>query len=190
VTRGRQSRRLALLLLLALGLVVTTVAVAQFGPRYLAGAPLSTPDARLPALKSTIDRDQATNLIRKSRDVGRVDRIDAKLMTYSEYTAGAGPVRTHEGNPATPPTTGFAMSGDPSKRVLWVVAVSGEVWPTGRDPVFFGLQTSSATPYPPYRWATFLIDALSGQQIVVGDVGIETSWPTTFDGLPAHSIDR
>ena len=190
MTEAQQLRRLTLLFLLALGVVVTTVAVTQFGPRYFAGAPLSTPDAGLPALSSTLDRDQAITLIRNSGDIGRVDRIDAKLMTYAEYTAGAGPVRTHEGNPAAAPTMGFGMTGDPTKRVLWIVAVSGEVWPAGRDPVFFGLQTPSATPYPPYRWGTFLIDASSGKQIVVGDAGIETNWPTSFDGLPFHSTDR
>jgi hypothetical protein len=153
---------------------VNALKVASLALAMLSGCvspqALSTPDPRLPALKSTIERDQAISLIRNSRDIGRIDRIDAKLMTYSEYTAGVGPVRTHEGNPATTPTTGFSMSGDPSQRVLWVVAVSGEVWPAGRDPVFFGLQTPSATPYPPYRWGTFLIDASSDRSSSVTQV--------------------
>ncbi|MDQ6884823.1 MAG: hypothetical protein M3077_11405 [Candidatus Dormibacteraeota bacterium] len=110
-------------------------------------------------------------------------------MTYAEYVSGAGPVRTHTGDPAAPASTGFGMTGDPAARVLWVVAVSGEVYPAGRMPVLFGGPSGPyATPYPPYRWATVLIDGASGQRIVFGDAGIADSWPTTFDSMPFHPV--
>jgi hypothetical protein len=54
-------------------------------------------------------------------------------------------------------------------------------------PVIFGGPSGpNTTPYPPYRWATVLIDATSGQRIVFGDAGIDDNWPPTFDSLPFH----
>jgi hypothetical protein len=54
-------------------------------------------------------------------------------------------------------------------------------------PVFFGGQSGpNATPYPPYRWATVLVDGVSGQVIVFGDAGTADSWPPAFDALPFH----
>jgi len=140
-------------------------------------------------LAATIDRDAAIATVLRATEVGRVDRIAAKLMTYVEYVSGAGPVRTHAGDPAAPASTGFGMTGDPTARVVWVVAVAGEVYPQGRMPVFFGGPSSpNATPYPPYRWTTVLIDGASGQLIVFGDAGIADGWPPTFDSLPSHPV--
>jgi hypothetical protein len=109
-------------------------------------------------------------------------------MTFEEYVHIAGPVRTHAGDPSRPPITGFGIVGDPAKRYVWTVAVSGEVWPAGRSPVVFGSTSlgASAAPYPPYRWAMILVDAIEGVPIVVGDAGIQDAWPTVFDTLPSH----
>ena len=160
---ARPRRRAAEVALLAAAVILALAFVVRFGPFGVAPA---TPDPALPALTSTIDRDAAIATVRGAAEVGRVDRIDAKLMTYAEYLAGAGPVRTHTGDPAAPALTGFGMTGDPAGRVLWVVAVSGEVYPNGRMPVFFGGPGNpNATPYPPYRWATVLVDAASGRRI-------------------------
>ncbi len=154
---------------------------------FIACGANASSDAGRPALGSTLDRNSVLALVRGLDQVGRVDRIDAKLMSYSEYVAGAGPVGTHEGDPRSTPTTGFGMSD----RDVWVVAVSGQVWPNGRVPVFFGVASpASATPYPPYRWAMFLVDSRSGGLIVVGDAGIDASWPTSFDRLPSHPVQR
>jgi hypothetical protein len=173
----------ALVVLVAAAVIV----VGRFGPSF--GVALATPDPALPALAATIDHDAAIATVRRAAEVGRIDRIDAKLMTYAEYVSGAGPVRTHTGDPAAPAATGFGMTGDPAGRVLWVVAVSGEVYPQGRMPVFFGRPNGpNATPYPPYRWATVLIDGASGQRIVFGDAGVTDSWPPTFDSLPFHPV--
>jgi hypothetical protein len=171
--------------LLAAAVIVGLAVAGRFGASF-AVAP-ATPDPGLPALAATIDRDAAIATVRGAAEVGRIDRIDAKLMTYAEYVAGAGPVRTHSGDPAAPALTGFGLTGDPAGRVLWVVAVSAEVYPNGRMPVIFGGPSGpNTTPYPPYRWATVLIDATSGQRIVFGDAGIDDNWPPTFDSLPFH----
>ncbi len=168
--------------------VLVAFAGGQFLSAYRAGsAALSTPDMGLPALPSALERDQAVAVVRSTAAVGRVDRADAKLMTYAEYLNGAGPVRTHEGDPRVAATVGFGMTANPDVRYLWVVAISGEVWPAGRSPVVFGAPANAAsTPYPPYRWATFLVDAGSAQLIVVGDAGVTESWPPSFSSLPAH----
>lgn len=175
------------MVLLAAAVILALAVVGRFG-LSLAVAP-ATPDPALPALPATMDRDAAIGTVRGAAEVGRVDRIDAKLMTYAEYVGGAGPVRTHPGDPGAPASTGFGMTGDPATHLLWVVAVSGEVYPQGRMPVFFGGPSGpNATPYPPYRWAIVLIDATSGQRIVFGDAGVGNSWPPTFDSLPFHPV--
>jgi hypothetical protein len=143
-----------------------------------------------PPLPSKLQRDDAIALIRGLDTVGRVDRVDAKLMTFEEYVRGAGPVRTHTGDPQATPLTGFGMIGD-QRRSVWAVAISGQVWPQGRVPVFFGTGPRvSPTPYPPYRWAIFLIDAVPGQLMVIGDAGIGEAWPAVFADLPNHAVAR
>jgi hypothetical protein len=154
---------------------------------YRASVGASAPDPRLPPLSVTVTRDDAIATVRRLDVIGRVDRVDAKLMSFDEYTRGAGPVRTRPGNPVASPVLGFRLQGDTTRRYVWVVAVSGEVWPSGRIPVQFGVPPPvSPTAYPPYRWGMFLIDADSGGFMVVGDAGIGENWPPAFSALPAH----
>jgi len=121
--------------------------------------------------------------------VGRVDRADAKLMTFADYLRVAGPVRTHAGDPQATAMTGFGIFGDPAQRYVWAVAVSGEVWPNGREPTYWGgPPPGSPTPYPPYRWAIFLVESVPGRLMVIGDAGIAEAWPSTFDKLPSHPV--
>jgi hypothetical protein len=151
-------------------------------------APASAPPvASGAAVPSSISREQAITLAR-GRDVGRVDRIEAKLMTFEEYVQVAGPVRTHGGDPQASSSAGFGIMGDPAKRYVWVVAISGEVWPSGRTPVYWGgpPPVANPTPYPPYRWGLFLIDAGPGQLMAIGDAGVGETWPAAFDRLPDH----
>jgi len=90
-----------------------------------------------------IQRDEAIALVTSGNaDVGRVDRADAKLMTFADYLRVAGPVRTHAGDPQATAMTGFGIFGDPAQRYVWAVAVSGEVWPNGREPTYW------AAPHP------------------------------------------
>jgi len=143
-----------------------------------------------PPLPSKLQRDDAIALIRGLDIVGRVDRADAKLMTFDEYVRVAGPVRTHAGDPQATPTVGFGLTFG-QDRPVWAVAISGQVWPSGRVPVIFGaVPPVSPTPYPPYRWATFLIDAVPGTFMVIGDAGVGDAWPTVFGNLPNHKVAR
>src|SRR3954471_6487633 len=144
------------------------------------GIAASTPNSGLSALEAGIGPEDAIALVRGSDMVGRIDRSDAKLMALSEYLRLAGPILIHEGDPAASPIKGFDIGGGDS-RALWVVAISGEVWPAGRIPTYFGSGSApQATPYPPYRWAVVLIDAVPGSLIGVADAGIGTQWPSVF----------
>ena len=141
-----------------------------------------------PPLPSKLQRDDAIALIRRLDTVGRVDRVDAKLMTFEEYVRIAGPVRTRMGDPQATPLTGFGITGD-QRRPVWAVAISGQVWPQGRVPVVFGAGPAvSPTPNPPYRWGVFLIDAVRGQLMVIGDAGVGEAWPAIFAQLPNHAV--
>lgn len=173
-------------------LIVAGFGVGQLLGVYRSGAlGGTTANLALPPIPSALERDQAIATVRADATVGRINQVDAKLMTYAEYVSGAGPVRTHEGDPGASPTVGFHITRDPNATYVWVVAISGEVWPAGRSAVVFGGPTNAvATPYPPYRWATFLLDAGTGQLIVVGDAGITEGWPPTFAGLPAHPANH
>ena len=101
------------------------------GQTFSGGSPgggSSTPDPGATPLPSMIQRDEAIALVTSGNaDVGRVDRADAKLMTFADYLRVAGPVRTHAGDPQAIAMTGFGSFGDPAQRYVWAVAVSGEV---------------------------------------------------------------
>ena len=155
----------------------------------LSGGAISTPDPGTTPLPSTIQRADAIAIVRRlSEQVGRVDRIEAKLMTLEEYVKIAGPVRPRPGDPqATVMPGSVGVIGDPAKRYVWAVAVAGEVWPNLRDPISFGQPLpGSPTPYPAYRWGIFLVEAVPGRMFAVGDAGITEGWPSSFDKLPNH----
>jgi hypothetical protein len=173
-----------------------TVLVAAFVVGQLLSAyrteVASSPTSSLVPIPSIIDRADAIALVRGlGREVGRVDRIEAKLLTWQEYLLLAGAPRLLSGDPGATPVPGNAgFVGDPSTRFVWVVAVSGEIWPIGRDPIWWGgpPPVPNPSPYPPYRWAVFIIDATQGQLMVVPDAGVNDSWPAVFDKLPDHPV--
>src|SRR5947208_5248991 len=70
------------------------------------GVSSTTPDPGTTPLPSTIRRDDAIALVTHNDDVGRVDRTDAKLMTFADYLRIAGPVRSHGGDPQATPDSG------------------------------------------------------------------------------------
>ncbi len=160
--------------------------VVSFRSDVSSNAAASTPNRQLPAFPSKLRRADAIALVHELPIVGRVDRIDAKLMNFEEYVRIAGPVRIRPGDPQGAPGAGFGITGDPTQRYVWVVAVSGEIWPNGREPVVFGGTSPSQTPYPPYRWGVILVDAGTGQFMVVGDAGIDEEWSPQFGALPSH----
>ena len=175
--------------LIAIVLVLAVVAVSHFAAD-LGESAGSTVNAGLSALPTTIGRDAAIALVRGRPDnLGRVDRSDAKLLTLEEYLAIAGPARSPQGDPKATPIGGLGgFIGDPGKRYLWVVAISGEVWPVGRIPVRFGMPFTppTPTPYPPYRWGLFMVDAVRAGGFGVTAAGSDESWPAVFDKLPNH----
>jgi hypothetical protein len=140
-------------------------------------------------LPTKLGRDEAIALVRaRSDQVGRIDRAEAKLLTWQEYldldpTPGA----ISADPKASPHRTGkFGLGGDPDKRIVWVVAVSGEVWPAARVPVSFGSPSASFTPNPPYRWGIFAVDAARGGLLATLDAGVDGAWPSLFVTLPDH----
>jgi hypothetical protein len=199
--RARMPRSVLSKMLVGGGVIVLFVAalgVGQLLTGYRSGPAASTADPSLAPLPSTITSAQAIASVRGLGDpVGRVDRIDAKLMTLEEYLRVAGPIRVLPGDPRSTDAPGIiGFAGDPSTRYVWVVAVSGEVWPQPRVPISWGNPpfatlspnpAPSPTPYPPYRWGMFLVDAARGTRLAVGDAGIAEGWPAVFDRLPNHA---
>lgn len=178
-----------LLVFAVVALALTAIGVGQLLATYRTVVAASTPNPQLSPLASIINRDGAIAVVQRLEMVGRVDRIDSKLMTFDEYVRVAGPVRTRLGDPSATPITGFGIRDDPTMRNVWVVAVAGEVWPSGRIPVSFGgPSVVSPTPFPPYRWAIFLVDAATGQFLVVGDAGADTSWPQAYGAMASHPV--
>jgi hypothetical protein len=173
---------------LALASIVATACGQAISGGSL-GSVSATPDPGTTSLPSSIQRDDAMAMVRMLHEqVGRIDRIDAKLMTLEEYIGVSGPIKPHAGDPHDTSITGTTgIIGDPSKRYFWAVAVSGDVWPNLRIPVSWGYPLlTSPTPYPPYRWGIFLVEAVPARVFAIGDAGIAESWPPVFDKLPNH----
>jgi len=176
-----------------IAVVLAAIVVNRFvsGP---GGSPLAKLDEGASALPATIGRDAAIAVVMaRAFDLGRVDRSDAKLLTMEEYLAIAGPLKSPQGDPkATPDGVPGSMRsgfiGDPAKRYLWAVAISGEVWPVGRIPVRWGFPYTppTPTPFPSYRWGLFLVDAVGASMFGISDAGSDQSWPPIFDKLPNH----
>jgi hypothetical protein len=179
-------------------MVVLAVVVVSHFAADLGESAGSSVNAGLAALPTTIGRDAAIALVRgRADDIGRVDRSDAKLLTLEEYLAIAGPVRYPQGDPKATPIGGLGgFIGDPGKRYLWVVAISGEVWPVGRIPTWWGepyvplaatpVPHPTPTPFPSYRWGLFLVDAVRASLLAVAEAASDESWPAVFDKLPNH----
>lgn len=107
-----------------------------------------------------VTRDQATEAVRRMTAITkRVDRIQAKQMTWGEYWAGTG-------------STDKILELNPSMTV-WVVAVSGEI-----KPQF----AKGAT----FRWGEFVFNALTGE-VVSTAANSNTAWSPYFDRLPDRS---
>ncbi|MDQ2915328.1 MAG: hypothetical protein M3T56_19050, partial [Chloroflexota bacterium] len=154
--RSRARRGVATLLAVPLTLVALVVALV-IGQALLESRTeraAGTPGASNVKLSTVMQRAEAIGLVRGlTQNVGRVDRIEARLMTWAEYLAIAGSPRVISGDPSGLQIKGaLGTTGDPSTRTVWVVAVAGEVWPSGRVPVWWGgpSPVANPTPYPPY----------------------------------------
>src|SRR5438067_13668255 len=87
------------------------------GQTFSGGSPgggSSTPDPGATPLPSMIQRDEAIALVTSGNaDVGRVDRADAKLMTFADYLRVAGRPGTHTAATSIRPTSGAATLSEP-----------------------------------------------------------------------------
>lgn len=141
-------------------------------------------------LPSKLGRDEAIALVRARSDmVGRVDRAEAKLLRWKELIDLVGQPGAINADPhASPHRIGtLGVGGDPEMRIVWAVAVAGQVWPQTRVPVSFGgPPAASYTPNPPYRWGLFVVDAARGGLLAVVEAGVDEPWPALFAKLPDH----
>ncbi len=104
--------------------------------------------------QTLLQKVQAWSLINK-----RVDRIDAKLVLWSEYLAGA--------------NQAVDVGTDPNQ-LVWIVAVSGLVQPDTAH----GQQ---------FTWAVYAFDAATGRTRSTNAGRDATRWPPYFDGLRDRS---
>src|SRR5437667_12310716 len=90
------------------------------GQTFSGGSPgggSSTPDPGATPLPSMIQRDEAIALVTSGNaDVGRVDRADAKLMTFADYLRVAAPAPTPGRRSRTARRAGSRTCPAPSAR--------------------------------------------------------------------------
>lgn len=96
----------------------------------------------------------------------RLDRIEAKLVTWKEYELAAG---------------GFHSGVNDPEQLIWLVLVTGEIAHPRGGPML--LIDRSAPPTPAtYPWALFTVDAVSGDGTGFSCCSRDAR-PTWFDGL-------
>ena len=123
---------------------ITDIAVARLHP---------------PAIAPSIAKNDAIAQVRGlSANVIRVDRIEAKLVTYRDIAGFDPPMAEKAFAPGAP---------------MWAVAVSGDVRTSAGDRL---------------KWGVWFIDARSGLIAGFrGDQGQAFTWPFFWDDLPDHS---
>jgi hypothetical protein len=113
---------------------------------------------------AVVTRDQAIALVRSLGEVVRVDRIEAKLLPWSEFAPSMGVDRT--GNKT------------PLPDAVWAVAVAGDIYPT-----YWGAPVG--TPQQHFAWSLWGVDAVR-LNIVSLSVGTGGSWPPAYDDFVDH----
>ena len=148
--------------LLAVAVGVVGAQLLQQARSQVAAQPV--PTAPTVAVAASVTRDQAIVLVRNLREVVRVDRIEAKLLPWSEFAPSMGVDRTG--------------GKTPLPDSVWVVAVAGDTYPT-----FWGAPLG--TPQEHFGWSLWGVDAkrLNIASLSVGRAG---NWPPAFDGFLDH----
>ena len=148
--------------LLAVAVGVVGAQLLQQARSQVAAQPV--PTAPTVAVAASVTRDQAIALVRSLREVVRVDRIEAKLLPWSEFAPSMGVDRTGDKTPL--PDT------------VWVVAVGGDTYPT-----YWGAPLG--TPQQHFAWSLWGVDAqrLNIASLSVGNSG---NWPPVYDGFLDH----
>jgi hypothetical protein len=120
------------------------------------------------AVRAAVTREQAIALVRSLGDVVRVDRIEAKLLPWSEFApVGMGA-----------DMTGGPWHGGGLPDAVWAVAVAGDTYPT-----FWGAPLG--TPQQHFPWSLWGVDPLQ-LRIVSLKVGSDGRWPPGFEGIADH----
>jgi uncharacterized repeat protein (TIGR01451 family) len=125
-------------------------------------AATATPAAPVAAV---VTRDEAIALVRSLGEVLRVDRIEAKLLPWSEFAPWMGVDRTGKKTPLPD--------------AVWAVAVSGDTYPTTWG-------APLGTPQQHFAWSLWGVDALR-LNIASLSVGTGGSWPPVFDSFVNHA---
>jgi hypothetical protein len=134
----------------------------------VAAQPASVAAARVtPAapVAAVVTRDEAIALVRSLGEVVRVDRIEAKLMPWSEFAPSMGVDRTGKKTPLPD--------------AVWAVAVAGDTYPTTWG-------APLGTPQQHFAWSLWGVDAVR-LNIASLSVGTGGSWPPPFDGFVDHA---
>lgn len=127
----------------------------------------ATPAPTAAPLAARFSRDYAIALITSiTYENIRIDRIEAKLMTWAEYA------RTDTGIDRKAPAP-----KSPRAETVWVIAVAGDIFPAFWGPL--------GTPREHFPWAVWSVDAMGGDvtSLAVGRTG---TWSPTFDSLPSY----
>jgi hypothetical protein len=160
-----------LVLALALATIAAGVALAERRNEVAAPGPAQSPSPSVTpptAVRAAVTREQAIALVRSLGEVVRVDRIEARLMPWSEFAlVGMGVDRT-----------GGPSHGGGLPDAVWAVAVAGDTYPT-----YWGAPLS--TPQQHFSWSLWGVDPLQ-TRIVSLKVGTDGTWPPGFDGLSDH----
>jgi hypothetical protein len=149
----------------ALAAALLAVAVGVGGAQLLlqARTQVAAQPAAVP-VAATVTRDQAIALVRSLGEVVRVDRIEAKLLPWSEFAPSMGVDRTG--------------GKTPLPDAVWAVAVAGDTYPT-----YWGAPLG--TPQQHFAWSLWGVDALRGN-IASLSVGASANWPPAYDSLVDH----
>jgi len=160
-------------LVLAFTLALIAAGAALAARRSDVAAPSAAPSpspSTVPAaaVSAVVTREQAIALVRGLGEVIRADRIEARLMPWSEFTPiGMGVDRT-----------GGPSHGGGLPDAVWAVAVAGDTYPTYPVAPF-------DTPQQHFVWSLWGIDSLQ-PRIVSLKVGTDGPWPPGFDTLTDH----
>jgi hypothetical protein len=120
------------------------------------------------AVRASVTREQAIALVRSLSEVRRVDRIEAKLVPWTEFApVGMGVDRT-----------GGPSHGGGLPDSAWAVAVAGDTYPT-----YWGAPLGTLQQHFP--WSLWGVDPLQ-LRIVSLKVGSEGQWPSSFESLADH----
>lgn len=120
------------------------------------------------APQTPISRAQVVaNYATTSSTVLRLDRLEAKLVTWKEYERARG---------------GFRSGMNDPEQLIWLVLITGDIAHPRGGPPSFARESAPPTSPPTYPWILRIVDAVSGNSFGTSCCGSDAR-PTWFDGL-------